>query len=150
MPEFDSPWKEMLDEYFEPFLALCFPEAHHEIDWTRGYEMLDKELQKIAPQGETGRRIVDKLLRVWHRSGEEEWFLVHVEVQSQGEAHFEHRMFVYHARLRDRYNRERLEQAENSQSVPIYRLDARFTRRTRRKVFGPIGKGETNAVRDFD
>jgi hypothetical protein len=40
----DSPWKEVIERYFEPFLAFFFPRAHAEIDWTRGYELLDKEL----------------------------------------------------------------------------------------------------------
>jgi hypothetical protein len=41
--DYDSPWKEALDAYFEPFLALLFPEVHRPIDWSRGYESLDKE-----------------------------------------------------------------------------------------------------------
>ncbi len=105
MAEFDSPWKEALDVYFQPFLAHCFPAVHDGIDWTRGYEPLDKELQKILRAGETGRRVVDKLIRVWRTAGEEEWILVHVEVQSQPEADFPRRMFVYHYRLLDRYNK---------------------------------------------
>ena len=83
MAEFDSPWKESLDIYFESFLQLCFPFVHREVDWSRGYETLDKELQKIAPEAETGPRVVDKLVRVWRTTGGEEWILVHVEVQSQ-------------------------------------------------------------------
>jgi 1,2-phenylacetyl-CoA epoxidase catalytic subunit len=46
MSDYDSPWKEALDEFFEPFLELLFPAAHADIDWTRGYESLDKELQQ--------------------------------------------------------------------------------------------------------
>ena len=83
MAEFDSPWKESLDVYFQSFLQLCFPAVHSEIDWTRGYQPLDKELQKLSPRAEVGRRGVDKLLRVWRNSGVEEWILVHIEVQSQ-------------------------------------------------------------------
>ncbi len=30
--DYDSPWKEALDAYFEPFLALLFPEVHRQID----------------------------------------------------------------------------------------------------------------------
>ncbi len=44
MPDYDSPWKEMLDGYFPAFMAFFFPEAHTDIDWTRGYESLDTEL----------------------------------------------------------------------------------------------------------
>lgn len=41
--DFDSPWKEALDFYFQPFLALLFPHAYAQIDWSRGHEPLDKE-----------------------------------------------------------------------------------------------------------
>ena len=106
MAEYDSPWKEALDEYFGPFLQLCFPTVHREIDWARDYVPLDKELQKIAPKGEVGQRVADKLMRVWRNSGDEEWILVHVEVQNQKRVIFPERMFIYYYRLRDRYNRQ--------------------------------------------
>jgi len=105
MADYDSPWKEALDSYFEPFMAFFFPEAHREIDWGRGYEALDKELQQAVREAELGRRVVDKLVRVWRTGGQEEWVLVHVEVQSQEEAEFARRMYVYNYRLFDRYNR---------------------------------------------
>ncbi len=43
--DYDSPWKKALDDYFEAFLALLFPVVHGQIDWSRGYESLDKEFQ---------------------------------------------------------------------------------------------------------
>ena len=95
----------MLDEYFGQFLAICFPAVHCEIDWSKGYKSKDKELQKLLPESTTGTRIVDKLVRVYRKSGEEAWILIHVEVQNQPHADFPERMFVYHYRIRDRYNR---------------------------------------------
>jgi hypothetical protein len=106
MSKYDSPWKEALDRYFERFLAFFFPQAHADIDWPRGYEFLDKELQQIAPEGDLGGRVVDKLAKVWLRSGAEEWLLIHIEVQSQVDAGFPRRMFVYNYRTFDKYNRE--------------------------------------------
>jgi hypothetical protein len=104
--DFDSPWKEALDLYFEAFLAFFFPQTHAAIDWTRGYETLDKELQQVVPDAERGRRLADKLVKVWRRDGEETWVLIHVEVQGQAEADFPQRMYVYNYRLFDRYNRQ--------------------------------------------
>lgn len=69
MADYDSPWKEALDLYFEAFIALFFPAIYTEVDWVRGYEMLDKELQQICPEAEVGRRIVDKLVKVWRADG---------------------------------------------------------------------------------
>jgi hypothetical protein len=106
MSDYDSPWKEALDLYFEPFLLFFFPQAHADIDWTRPYETLDKELQKIVPAAEQGRRIVDKLVKVWLKTGEERWLLIHVEVQTWQETGFARRMHVYNYRIFDHYNRE--------------------------------------------
>ena len=61
MADYDSPWKEALDLFFEAFLGLFFPQAHADIDWDWPYKSLDKELQQIAPDSDTGRRYVDKL-----------------------------------------------------------------------------------------
>ncbi|WP_200383189.1 hypothetical protein [Thiococcus pfennigii] len=48
MADYDSPWKTVLERYFAEFLAFFFPEAHAGIDWTQGYTLLDKELQKVV------------------------------------------------------------------------------------------------------
>ena len=96
MPQFDSPWKEeILDAYFEAFLAFFFPDVHVGIDWSRSYEPLDKELQQIVREAEQGPRVADKLVKVWLDNGEEKWVLIHVEVQNQPDAEFPQRMFVY-------------------------------------------------------
>jgi predicted DNA-binding ribbon-helix-helix protein len=103
--DYDSPWKEALDAYFEPFLALLFPEVHRRIDWSRGYESLDKEFQQVVREAEVGRRYVDKLVKVWTMDGAECWVLVHVEVQTARDAEFPKRMYVYNYRVFDRYNK---------------------------------------------
>ncbi|MGH7173403.1 MAG: hypothetical protein ACRELG_24225, partial [Gemmataceae bacterium] len=103
--DYDSPWKEALDSYFEPFLALLFPEVHRQIDWSRGYESLDKEFQQVVREAEVGRRYVDKLVKVWTTDGVECWVLIHVEVQTTRDAAFPQRMYVYNYRVFDRYNR---------------------------------------------
>jgi hypothetical protein len=42
---------------------------------------------------------------VWLVDGTETWLLIHIEVQSQYQAEFAQRMYVYNYRLRDRYDR---------------------------------------------
>lgn len=104
--DYDSPWKEALERFFAAFLAFFFPEAHAGIDWSRGYEFLDTELQQVVRDAELGRRLADKLARVWRRDGEEAWVLVHIEVQGQPDPEFARRMYVYNYRLFDRFDRE--------------------------------------------
>jgi len=103
---YDEPWKSALEQYFEAFLAFFFAEAHAEINWQRGYEPLDQEFQQIVRDAEVGKRFVDKLVKVWLRDGEETWLLLHIEVQSQTDADFAKRMYSYHYRIFDRYDRE--------------------------------------------
>lgn len=105
MSEYDSPWKESISLYFREFLNFFYPQIEQDIDWERGFEFLDTELQQIKRETETGRRDADKLVKVWRRSGEEQWVLVHVEVQSQRQSEFSERMYLYHSRIFDRYRR---------------------------------------------
>jgi hypothetical protein len=103
--DYDNPWKEALEQYFEAFSALFFPDAHAVIDWNRPTESLDKELQQIVPEAEVGKRLADKLFKVWQVGGEQAWVLVHIEVQSQEESDFAERMYVYNYRCFDRYRK---------------------------------------------
>jgi len=103
--DFDTAWKQALEWFFEPFLQFFFPSIQGAIDWSREPVFLDKELQQIVPEAETGRGTVDKLVKVWTAEGIEAWVLVHVEVQSQHDAAFAERMYVYNHRLRDTYGR---------------------------------------------
>ena len=97
MTDYDSPWKEMLDRYFPAFMAFFFPAAAAEIDWSRGYESLDTELQQIVRDAALGTRLADKLMRVWRRDGVEQVVLIHVEVQGQRDPDFPKRMYVYNS-----------------------------------------------------
>jgi hypothetical protein len=101
--DYDSPWKDALDFLFDPFIALFFLSAHAQMDWSRGFEFLDKELQKITTDAAVGRRVVDTLVKVRLKSGNEVWALVHVEIQGQRETGFEWRLYVYNFRIHDRF-----------------------------------------------
>jgi hypothetical protein len=104
MSDFDSPWKEALDRFLQAFLEFFFPLAALGINWGRGYEVLDKELEQIVREGETGKRYADKLFKVCLKSGEEAWLLIHVEIQSQKDDDFARRMYRYNYRIYDRFD----------------------------------------------
>lgn len=87
-------------------MALLFPVVHDDIDWSRGHELLPNELRKLIRQDEIGERKADLLVKVWRTNGGERWLLIHLEVQGGHETAFPRRMFVYHYRLFNRYNRE--------------------------------------------
>lgn len=101
--DYDSPWKEAIAAYFQPFMALFFPAIHDWIDWNRPYEFLDAELRQITGDAEIGRRAADRLIKVYRVEGVEVWLLIHIEVQGRADARFQVRMFQYYYRIYDRY-----------------------------------------------
>lgn len=120
----DSPWKEVLERYFEEFLAFFFPHAHAAIDWAKDHVFLDKELQKVVRDAELGRRLVDKLVQVHTLEGLEAWVLVHIEIQGREDADFAKRMYVYNYRIFDRYDRRVASLAVLTDDEPKWRPSA--------------------------
>ncbi len=119
--EFDSPWKEAMETFFEEFMLFFFPVIHAAVDWSKGYVSLDKELEKIVRDAELGKRIADKLVKVFLKNGEEAWLLIHIEVQGYYDKKFNKRMFVYHYRIFDRHEVEVVSLAVLSDDDPNYR-----------------------------
>ncbi len=102
----DSAWKEMLEVFFPAFLHYFFPSVHADIDWSRGYESLDKELAQIRPSHRSGKLLADKLFKVYLLDGRETWLLVHVEVQDRVNRQFSKRIYTYNYRLSDKFQVE--------------------------------------------
>ena len=103
--DFDGAWKEAMEEFFRPFIEFCFPDIAVRIDWSKGFDFLDKELQKVVQDAEMGTLRVDKLVQVYRLDGIEDWLLVHVEVQSQTDNDLPWRMYQYYHRIADRYGK---------------------------------------------
>ncbi|AML48079.1 hypothetical protein AYM02_01680 [Coxiella burnetii] len=101
----DTAWKEILEAYFKDFIELCLPDLDKLIDWRQPWESLDKELLAITKDGATGKRVLDKLFRVYFTSGQEQWVLIHLEVQGQVQVRFPRRMLIYGYRLYDKYQK---------------------------------------------
>ncbi|NJL58705.1 MAG: hypothetical protein HC887_02705 [Desulfobacteraceae bacterium] len=59
--EYDSPWKEIIEKYFPEFIAFFFPKAYKDIDWTKGYEFLNRELRQITKDAEIGKNTLISL-----------------------------------------------------------------------------------------
>ncbi|NER20851.1 MAG: hypothetical protein F6J96_09095 [Symploca sp. SIO1C2] len=70
---YDTTWKEALQQYFESFLSFFFPKVHPLIDGPQPPESLDKELEQILRQADSGERIADKLFKVWLLDGKITW-----------------------------------------------------------------------------
>jgi hypothetical protein len=103
--DFDSPWKEALQRYLPSFLQFFWPDIHADIAWERGYESLDKEFQQIVRRAHLGKRLADKLFKIWLHDGVERWLLIHVEIQGDYEKEFAARMFDYNVAARQLYGK---------------------------------------------
>ncbi|MBE9209463.1 Rpn family recombination-promoting nuclease/putative transposase [Nostoc sp. LEGE 06077] len=103
--EYDSPWKQILQLYFQDFMLFFFPQAYEQIDWTKEPEFLDKELEQVVRDAELGKHLADKLVKIYLKNGEESWVLIHLEVQAQEDSDLPRRMYTYNYRIYDRYKR---------------------------------------------
>jgi hypothetical protein len=103
--QYDSPWKDILELYLPEFMEFFFPEAAEDIDWSRGYEFLDKELSQVVRDAELGLRLAEKLARVWRKNGQETWALAHIELQGQQETGLPERIYTYNYRIFDHHKK---------------------------------------------
>src|SRR5829696_3798181 len=101
----DTAWKEVLDSYFKDLLDYCLPDLSTLINWDKSFTSLDKELQKITKESKIGQRLLDKLFKVYFKNGQEQWILIHIEIQAKKDKTFPERMFVYGYRIYDFYQR---------------------------------------------
>ena len=105
----DILWKVVIEEVFDDMLRFIFPYADEVFDMERGFEFLEKELAEMYPEPDKAAdtRFADKLVKVFHRDGEEEWVLMHVEIQgdTSRRREFSERMFRYFYRILDRYRK---------------------------------------------
>ncbi len=122
--DFDGAWKEALEQYFRPFLEFCFPDIAAQVDWTKGGEFLDKELEKVVHDAAMGDISVDKLVKVYRLDGKEDWLLIHVEVQSQTDKDLPRRMYHYYHRIADRYGKAVVSLAVLADEHPSWRPNA--------------------------
>ena len=103
----DPLWKSIIEETSVHFLAYFYPDAMKLIDFDREIIYLDKEFSQLFPseEGKQATRYVDKLLKVFLRNGSEQYFLIHIEIQSnKGKGDLAKRMFQYFYRILDKYD----------------------------------------------
>jgi hypothetical protein len=104
----DALWKGLIEDLADDFLKFFFPNVEEILDLNRKITFLDKELEQLFPntQDDFNPKYVDKLLKVYTKSGKEEWILVHIEVQGSTDKQFERRMLTYYYRILDKYDRD--------------------------------------------
>lgn len=95
--DYDGAWKQALRDYFRLFLSKYFPAMFSAIDWSVSVEWLDKEVSQVLGQSGQRNRVVDLLVKVRLMTGDDQWILLHVEVQTSYEKNFAPRLSRYNA-----------------------------------------------------
>ncbi len=95
--DYDGAWKEAIRDFFRAFIEVYFPSTSEQIDWRFEPEWLDKELSQIIAQAGERNRVVDVLAKVRLLNGEEQWILLHVEIQTGYEVKHAERLASYNA-----------------------------------------------------
>ena len=95
----DQLFKLLLTEFFTEFVALFFPVLAAQIE-PDSLEFLDKELFTDIAAGSSHEADIIVKARV---RGSEAFFIIHVEAQSTSDTNFGERMFLYFARLYEKY-----------------------------------------------
>jgi len=117
----DTLWKGIIEDLCEDFLLYFFPEwASKEADFSKGFQFLDKELDELFPENAKQKRYADKIIKVFTKSGKEQWILVHIEVQGYQDKDFAKRMFTYFYRILDRWNQNIMALAIFTDNNPSY------------------------------
>lgn len=99
----DALWKGIIESLIVEFIHFFFANYVDEIDFERGFEFLDTELQKLIPDNPGHRRHADKLIKAWLKDGQEIWFLIHVEVQGYPDPLIARRLFESLYRIGEKY-----------------------------------------------
>lgn len=100
--------KSAFEEAFPDLLRFFFDDADNIFNMSRGFEFMDKELSELFPELEKqgGSRFVDMLVKTFLGSGDEEWILIHIEIEAVAGKNFAKRMFQYYYRILDRFEVE--------------------------------------------
>jgi hypothetical protein len=90
-------------------MVFLLPEVAEQIDWDKGYEFLEEELLKIQKTAHIGKKVADKLIKVFRKNGDETFVICHLEIQSrkeyEEERDFPLRMWTYHYKIFDKYKK---------------------------------------------
>jgi len=106
--ENDRYLKDAFEQNFADFLRFVFPDADGRFDLSREVVFMDKEFSPPDPErgGGQGNRVADLLAKVQTHAGEEEWILVHTEIEGGRSPSLPFRIFDYWLRIWIKHKRD--------------------------------------------
>ncbi|MDC3416676.1 hypothetical protein [Aquibacillus salsiterrae] len=100
----DGLWKKIIQELFEEFILFFIPDLAEELDFSKRPEFLEQELFKEIIQEKKGKQIADQIVKVYSKTGEEKWLIIHIEIEGSPRENFSKRMFRYFYHIYDKFN----------------------------------------------
>ena len=97
----DQVWKAAFRKLMPQFVEFFFPHKYDEIDWSKGVEYLDKELNTLLLKSKVKNRIADVLVKLHLKNGDTIWILLHIEVQGYIDNAFALRVHQMSYRIED-------------------------------------------------
>jgi len=116
---FDEAWKNVIEQFCPHLLHFFVPSLYEDMELEKEVEFLDKEMKQLSLISVKGAKYVDKLVKVYLKNGEEQWILVHIEVQSYSEENFSKRMFRYFYKIFERYGKKIVSMAILTSDIDI-------------------------------
>lgn len=75
----DRLWKGIIEDLFADFLHYFRPHlAQNEVDFSKGFEFMDKDLDILLPESERSLRHADKLVKFYTKTGGYKFVLLHI------------------------------------------------------------------------
>jgi hypothetical protein len=69
MTTVDQVWKASFRQMMPQFVEFFFPHKNDEVDWSKGVEYLDKELNTLLLKSKVKNRIADVLVKLHKKKG---------------------------------------------------------------------------------
>ncbi len=101
--DYDGTWKIVTTNLIEDFIKFFLPKLYKDVDFSVPPEFLEQELYEMV-EDEKIKNILDKLVKLKLKNGQEKWIFVHIEFQTKGKIN--ERMFLYYRRILDKYGKE--------------------------------------------
>ena len=102
--DFDVRWKELIHIFTKEFIAFFLPTLYPLVNFKKPPEFLEQELQKLfADEERTGKKISDKLIKLYLKNEQEHFVLFHVEVEGDAPKTYPKEVYKYFYRILDRH-----------------------------------------------
>jgi hypothetical protein len=141
----DQLWKGAFRMLMPQFVQFYFPDHYDEIDWSKGIEYLDKELHTLQIKSESNGRIADVLVKLYLKSGEAIWLLLHIEIQGYVDKDFELRVHQMQYRIEDLFSVNPIMLAILTDDNPNFR-----PKEYRTEVWGTVSYTAFNSYKVMD